>query len=297
MNSIKQLPPSWWKHSSSAWNDIEQFFLEYDHSDNIKEKESNAHFKKVHWHAISTGRSNHSYRFSGLRRKLFIQISNRSNAQFLPYEKVNSLNEIMPSSEYAKLSPWLVETFYQSKEVRIEKWFESESLDLNLNRNKNVIEKLAKSLAELHQAKTAKLPNFDLERHLKKYQKIALNKDKNKELTSSINSCVSDAILKLKSYQPGSLCHYDLNLHNILINRNEMAIKIIDWEYVCLGDPILDVTAIINNFKLVNEYETFFISSYRQHFHKSTKIDFSDKKLSDMKLLNQHIFQLWEYGQ
>jgi len=297
VNSIKQLPPYWWKHSSFAWNDINNFFTSSECSCDTKDKDSEEHFNEDNWLPISTGRSNASYRFSVNQCKLFIQITNWSNTQFLPYEKVSSLEETLSTDEYVTLSPWLVDTFFQSKEVRIQEWFESESLDLSLNRNKNIIEMLAKSLANLHQIESTELPSFDLERHLIRYQKIALSKEKNSGLKREINICLNNAILTLQTYKPSSLCHYDLNLHNILLNKNKLKIKIVDWEYVCMGDPVLDVTAIINNFELKKESEEYFISSYRQHFNRSTKIDLSNKKLSDMKLLNLYILQLWEYGQ
>ncbi len=295
MKSIKPLPPYWWKYSSSAWNDINNFFSDYKYSGNTKKNKSDEHFNEEHWCSISTGRSNASYCFTGIRCKFFIQITNRSNTLFLPYEGVIKLEKIMNVDEYKGLSPWLVDTYFQSKEVRIQEWFESDSLDLSLNKNKNVIDTLAKSLAKLHQIKSTKLLSFDIEKHLLKYQRIALNKNKNRGLKSEINSCLNNAIFKLKAYQQSSLCHYDLNLHNILFNRNKL--KIIDWEYVCMGDPALDVAAIVNNFELEKESQEYFISSYRRYINKPTKIDFSDEKLSDMKLLNQYISQLWEYAQ
>ncbi len=256
------------------------------------------HHRVENWRPISIGRSNISYCFSGNKQNYFIQIIIQSNNQFLPYERSIALDKVVTPKSFRKLSSCLVDTYFQSNEVRIQQWFESESLNIRLNGSIKIIDFLAKFLADLHSVKSIQLPNFDLNKHLHKYRMIALSKDKNKNLISEINTCLEQSLSMLKWYQCCTLCHYDLNLNNILINKKNMKIKIVDWEYVCIGDPILDLAAVIKNFELSGEQENHFISCYKNSISKCLldKINISNKKLDNMKRLNQCIYQLWEYG-
>jgi thiamine kinase-like enzyme len=299
VNLSKINKPQWWQHSASAWNEVDSFLSDYNALNRSKKNQTEEHFEVDNWRTISTGRSNNSYYFSNSKCKLFIQIINRSNNKFLPYESAICLEKIIDADEYSRISPWIVETFFESKEVRIQQWIESESLDLSLNKNEKIIELLAKFLADLHQITSNKLPSFNLKEHLMKYQTIALSKVKNRELKQEINTCLEKAVLLLETYQGLTLCHYDLNLNNILINKKTSIIKVIDWEYVCIGDPILDITAIISNLEFAKEQEIYFISCYRKFFDKRkfVMLNLSETKLNNMKLLNQYIYQLWEYGQ
>lgn len=289
--------PKWWKHSSVVWDEICIFFCDFKSLSDPIVQQNEELLKETNWHLISSGLSNNSYCFSINQRKFFIQITNQSNNKFLPYERVINLKTIINDESYNRLSPWLVDTFFWSETVKIQQWFESDSLDLSLNRSEKNIELLAMFLADMHRITLIELPDFDLKRHIQRYHDIAVKRDHNKYLKREIDTCFNNASSKLETYRPVCLCHYDLNLNNILINKNVLTIKIIDWEYVCIGDPMLDVVSIINSFDLSKEHESYFISSYKKFIgkHSQRTSNFSDENVNDMKLLNGYINELWKF--
>ena len=128
---------------------------------------------------------------------------------------------------------------------------------------------------------------------------MALENDKNSDIKEDIIKCFENAISTLTCYNPVSLCHYDLNLNNILFHKSSNTLKIIDWEYICVGDPLLDITAIVNNLKLSKQQESFFFDCYRS-IAKNKKLvipKFDNNKIDQMKQLNHSILELWEYAQ
>ena len=293
---LEKKEPFWWSHSLQSWLEIEIFLNGCDNLKNVTSKEL---INKSNWEPISIGRSNHSYCLTLGHTKYFVQIINSTNNIFLPYECAISLNNILGQESYEELSTWLVVTFFQSRNVKIQEWFESETVSARFSHNDEVIDFLARFLAKLHECRPVKLPEFNLYKHLCKYKNIAISNKRNINAQKEINLCFKKAVATLKSYKPGFLCHYDLNLNNVLFNKNTNTLKVIDWEYTCIGDPILDLTALINNLKLTKVKKLNFISNYRRFSTNSNMSSqfFGEKKLYDMKLLNECIYELWVYGQ
>ncbi|MGB0495192.1 MAG: phosphotransferase [Kangiellaceae bacterium] len=285
------MPPNWWHHSQSVWQEIFDYFC---HSGNQEKEIRNG----TNWTQISIGRSNFSYRFVG-NKTYFIQIINHSNNQFLPYERDVDLKKSISAQSYSQISPWLVTTLYQSKWGKIQSWFESKPLRLHLKNDLKIIKTLAEFLAKLHSSEIKDLPQFNLEEHLKKYQKIAISKTDDNEIHDQINKNLKTSLSLINNYESFAPCHYDLNLNNILINEQNTRIKFIDWEYLCVGDPMLDISAIISNSKFSIAQSSKFIAYYRQFLDAKIirKIDTSEEKLADMVSLNNCIYKLWEYGQ
>ena len=286
--------PSWWLHSDDSWQELEVYFRESYKIKNIDELK-----KEECWKIISDGRSNHSYCLSLKSTRFFVQITNRSNKIYLPYERIILLKNILNGNAYKELLPWLVNTYFQSENLKIQDWFESQTLSPKLNSDDATIDLLAKFLANLHSHNPEELSAFDLKKHLIKYRDIALRNKKNSLVKQNILDRFEKAITALSSYVPSSLCHYDLNLNNILFDNDKKIMKIIDWEYVCIGDPILDLTALVNNLELSKQHERYFICRYKVHSTSKSvyRQDIGAKKISDMKLLNECIYDLWEYGQ
>lgn len=86
------------------------------------------------------------------------------------------------------------------------------------------------------------------------------------DLYASIMSCYSK---HLEQSKLNALIHNDINPRNILIDHNDRdVISLIDWDHVCYGDPLKDMSDAVAifydfmSFEKAQEYATLFYKSF-----------------------------------
>ena len=147
--------------------------------------------------------------------------------------------------------------------------------DTNIYRN---INNLANKLKAIHSLKP-ELAVYDLVSGVKRYADI---------LQSDSSSKWADQIISLLDKceeRPQVLCHNDLHSGNILV-ADELIF--IDWEYAGLGNPLFDVSSILQSLELSDSQSENFLNTY---FEKVTSQDLED--IHRFKQIHDLLLALW----
>jgi len=285
MNSKPVSPPSWWKHSVGSWNQL----INYFNSINLFDKSKLT--CQDNWLSISEGQSNTNYQLKTCNNDFFVQIINSNNYPLLP--SLETIKTFYQNFSDSKVSPWLVDCHLATDNLRIYSWFEKDISDLTLFDNSCFFKTLLHFLVNLHQISNCEgtsIVTIDINKYLSDYKQQAsiISPDKQEEIEILYKS----AIQYSSEFKASRLCHNDLSYGNLLWNSKQN-LKIIDWEYACFGDPVMDLANLILNCQLNEKQESLLIQSYSQA--SNNVID--KNKLSNMKQLCQIISKLWLIAQ
>ena len=144
--------------------------------------------------------------------------------------------------------------------------------------NANSFNRLANSLNHIHSLQP-KLSKFDLRAGVSRYAKV-LKTNESKNWSQQIIS-----LLKQCEPKPLVLCHNDLHLGNILDNKD---VIFIDWEYCGLGNPLFDVSSILQSLQLSDSQGEAFLKAY---FGEPTYRELED--IGRFKLVHDLLSALW----
>jgi len=110
-------------------------------------------------------------------------------------------------------------------------------------RNRDELEKSMEILRKIHNSKLKLNHSFDIEKEINKYLNLCLGRkavrySDNDETYIKINYLIS---LVKDMKVPQVLCHIDSNPDNYIL-LSDGTVKIIDWEYSGMCDPIMDIS-------------------------------------------------------
>ena len=269
--------PSWWKHSTQSWKALEVCFGSQDI------------FRYDNWTRLNQGKSHNNYHLAIENQEFFVQVIDHNKQHLLPTKQnPNFLYSILSDS---KIKSWLTECIYESNDVRAFSWFNNNHYD-RVN-GTSYLEELINFLVQLHQLDKKLTKNFailDIKNHIKNYYQLAITSSPKKH--QEIQEIYCEAKNNYREYKPSCLCHNDLGFGNILWNEQQ-EIRIIDWEYSCITDPVLELASIINHLRLNAVQENFLLSKYQ----KKMNIKIPDGKLEQMKRINLALNRLWYLAQ
>lgn len=86
------------------------------------------------------------------------------------------------------------------------------------------------------------------------------------------------------NYQPTCICHHDLHFANIQQNP----IRVIDWEYASVGDPMYELAMIVQ----MNHYDEDTIKLLLHHYNESAEVE-NFKKIKKMLPMVDYTCLLW----
>lgn len=298
MNSNLQQPPNWWHHSALAWTDLVTFFPIKGINDQLTEPS--------HWQRLSKGQSNHNYQFSFSQNYYFVQIVNEGNANLLPQGVKKPESVSIETSmlnflfQQTSISPRLVECYVNTRLVRVFKWVQAEPISAYLFKKTTfdqqpLLSSIGDFVIDLHSIEVNSqqlkyLPYIEIEQYLDRYHRLAIIKTP--QQSKKIKTLLQSALHLSQDFVASKICHNDLSFNNFLWDRSNTTLKVIDWEYACYSDPIMDLAGLMLNCQLNKTQQIDFIERYS----KQLKVDVSASKLSDMKQLTQHISKLWQFA-
>ncbi len=301
-SKVLRQTPKWWQHSYLSWSELADWF-----SCSLIDN-------KACWKKLTQGQTNDNYCLTIpfeqssqlMEQKYFVQIVNSARLGLLPQANNDSiLNQLrnIPS-----IKPWLVDCCITTANIRVYQWQEGESitsdyfsvqspLDVispnSLSTQSPFLSSLVRFLTEMHNLDLSKdsvqkTPAINIVEYLERYRQLASKHTPSQ--SEKITQIFSHARELSKYYEMSSLCHNDLSLNNFLWNKTASTLRIIDWEYACYGDPIMDLANLITSCRLTIEQEKMLIKLYCHQ----TQAEISTTKLAKMKQLGQHINSLWE---
>jgi len=279
MNNKMFVPPKWWKHSVEPWTQLTNHF------------DNRAITYQGNWLSISNGQSNTNYQLKIQKEFFFIQVINSHNHPLLP--SLQTIRNFHHNFSQSNLSPWLVDCHLATDNLRVYSWFENDIVNNALFNKPIFIESLINFLVNLHQTpicENTRIIAIDIKDYLSNYKRQALIKSSNKQ--KEIEVLYKSAIQYSSKFNVSGLCHNDLSYGNLLCNQQHK-LKIIDWEYACYSDPVMDLASLILNCQLNKQQESLLIQSYSQASNNA--ID--KNKLCNMKQLYQVISKLWFFAQ
>lgn len=273
--------PGWWSHTVELWFEIADYFF------NSNVFDSNISDGTL-WQRLSLGQSNYSYKLCLPEGAFFVQIVNTSNLDLLPQpeHRVSQFGLV----QLINIEPWLVECYVDSAHVKISKWFlDTKSSKLSFD-DDDFIVRLVEFLVALHSVDKNRidattLPSLNIRSHLRNYfEKVAVLELSDKpQFPFDLNACLKISA----SFEASAICHNDLSWPNLLWDQREL--KVIDWEYACIGDPLFDLAGLIINCQLNRSQESKLIELYSTKLNKPVPL----AKLSDMKDLYRTSSALW----
>jgi len=288
MKNNYQKPPDWWSFSTQAWEELIGFFS----AEEI--------ILQSNWQELTLGQSNYNFQLcTGSNsdcNKYFIQIINAKNQELLP--KVKRPPILQRLDQYPRLKPWLVNSYINTSHVRVFAWFDT-SLVSTVIFTDSLISSLTAFLIQLHSEKitsnsSASLPVIDITQHLDRYRKLAI--DKSPEESKQIGTIYQKAALLTQTFVADRLCHNDLSPNNLLWDARHSILKVIDWEYACYSDPVMDIAGLITSCKLSEQQQKYLLDGYLEQIDLKVSTTELFKKLSKMKQLSQHISSLWQFA-
>jgi len=275
-------PPDWWQHSKSAWIDLQRFF----NSEQILLQDN--------WLELSEGLSNHNYRVTFLQHQYFVQIIDQNNRSLLP--QFGQIEIFDNSLICQSISNWLIACLKKTEHVRIFDWFENSPVKSSSFDQPDFFDSLTEFLVKLHGIALSPVnPSlgghyFDIHFHLTEYRKLALQKSPIYAKHIESLFCLSSQFAS--SFEAKAICHNDLGLSNLLWNGANSQLKIIDWEYACFSDPVMDIAGLVISCNLNHQQQQKLIACYQQKAREPLNFD----RLESMKKLCHILSQLWHYA-
>ncbi|MCF6194257.1 MAG: phosphotransferase [Kangiellaceae bacterium] len=270
--------PDWWPHNVESWLEVSEYFSDPEISD------------PSIWQQLTQGQSNYNYKLSLPTGSFFVQSVNPRNILLLPNpERRVSQLEL---SRFVEIKPWLVDCYVDNIHLKISKWFDAvdnSTIDFDDDR---VIAKLAIFLVNLHSVdetliKKNGFPILDAKAHFTSYYEKAVFLNPHKK--SYFDTIFESGIKLVDDFNPCRLCHNDLSPSNLLWNNTQNKLKVIDWEYSCIGDPCVDLASLILNCQLNSTQQSKLLEIYTSKLG----ITLSSSKLEKMTLLCQNLNFLW----
>ena len=216
-----------------------------------------------------------SYLLRYLGQKYILRIDKTFDQGIIP-DRVNELkvlhylskNRLSNKPVHSDLDNGILITDY----IKADVWTEND-----INNNINII-KLANKLKVIHSLKP-EIANYDLLSGVKRYADILQTEISSKwtyEIISLYTECEK---------RPFVLCHNDLHIGNIL-EADEL--HFIDWEYSGLGNPLFDVSSILQYHQLSENQSEVFLNTY---FDDVTEVLIADIKR--FKRIHDLLLALW----
>ncbi len=273
--------PKWWHHSGQSWIDLGSFFP--------AEQIAN----QVHWQKLIQGQTNYNYQLTLSEKNYFVQIVNTANLDLLPQRKQNQQPILKHLSNFSSITPWLVECYLNTPSVRAFQWFDTEAYQTAFNQS-SFLSTCIEFLTRLHQIEIspelqAQLPVIDIQQHLQRYYRLALNHSS--QNSKQIEMLYQHTQQTAQDFVASRLCHNDLSMNNLLWNNTRSRLKVIDWEYACYSDPVMDLAGLLLNLHLNEQQQTGLI----KHYSSKLNVDIPPEKLVKMKQLCQNISALWQF--
>ena len=317
-------PPSWWSHSAAAWNDIAEWLIN-DTSQWLSDSDSpnkNNLLQQLsdsrNWVKLTQGISNHCYRLSlsnsTTNKNYFFIKTLQPNQHFLTPLTTDLASQLFSLlQQQATLENAIIKNNLETQSVQVSDWFDGYSLTMktngeikalprpsNLTNRNSLLSVLCDTIATVHSVTIDSVDDFKrwtlpLPEYLERYCQQALARSP--ESSAEIDSTYKIAIKNASNFVPQCICHNDLNPTNIMTTSidgffNIGEIRIVDWEYASIGDPLFDLAGLIISNKLSTSEETLVIERYS----KVMKISLSKNKLAEMKQLFKSISELWHFA-
>ncbi|MDQ7048268.1 MAG: phosphotransferase [Enterobacterales bacterium] len=290
-NSLVSKSPKWWRFGLAAWQPIAEYFK----SDVIKDEDL--------WQQLKSGQSNTSFRLRIHNRHYFIQLPNEKNNLLRPFNgQYSALDRWLMSTQ---IKQWLTRHYIDLPLVCISEWIDNDPQYIRFS-NQSLRQQLVGFLVGLHQLSpiNGKEQNsdaavigeslltkpLDMAQHLKGYFELAIKT--NPQQRTAIELLYNEGLFFAKSHEPSCFCHSDLNPFNLLWDANKGQLKIIDWEYACFNDPLLDIAGLLVHWSLSSREQSQFVAAYQQRMGRS--ID--PQKLKDMGSLSRVLSKLWHFA-
>jgi len=289
--NIETKAPKWWLYGEQAWQPIIQFF----NRDEIKDASL--------WQQLKSGQSNISFRLRINAKYYFIQLPSARNNLLRPFK-----GKYAPLDRRLMVSPmkhWLTTHYVDLPEVCISQWVENDPQYIRFS-NKQLREQLIDFLEQLHKSSTTQtefqtnnpqqkatdllaMP-LNMEQHINHYFELAI--EAQPEQQTAIELLRREGLFFAQSYEPKCFCHSDLNPYNLLWDANKVELKVIDWEYACYSDPLLDLAGLIVNWQLSLEEQNQLVEAYQQRMDSLIE----RQKLKDMGCLSIVLSKLWHFA-
>lgn len=300
---IVNQPPQWWRYSFQAWADLSGFFSDVGLT------------KRSNWKKLTKGLSNHNYKLtltSNNREQFyFVQVINFDNLPLLPQgEKGQTAQPVLTYlANKPSIKSWLVDCYLSTPAIRVFDWVDFESLTIdNFNpgfassmdltppfftRDAFLLD-VGDFMASLHNLEISPKGHqqpvkIDIQQHLRGYHQLAI--ERAPERSKHIEQLLGQSLQIAEEFNPYQLCHNDLSLNNLLWLGTPARLKVIDWEYACFSDPIMDLAGFLINFQLDFRQQQSFVEQYS---NKTGTVIHPDK-LTNMKQLCQNISALWQF--
>ncbi len=293
--------PDWWKHSMQAWLDLTEFF-------SVEQSALPAN-----WQRLTKGQSNFNYKLTlkkeNAKKLYFIQVVNVENLVLLPQNKAEQQPVLSFLRQYSLMKYWLVDCYLSTPSVRVFDWIEFKPLSVNLfnpevSRLTNSVQEkflyddflssVSEFISRLHKIENLhgdrKQPvTIDIRQHLIRYHQLASKRSP--EHIEHIDRLLQHSLPLTEEFTPHKLCHNDLSLNNLLWDDARSQLKVIDWEYACYSDPVMDLAGFLLNFQLNNRQQQTFVEQYAE----KTGLFINPDKLRNMNQLCKNISTLWQF--
>lgn len=269
------LPPEWWYLGAESWNQLvcALDLLGLSKLNQIKDPDN--------WIMINGGSSNNNYHLSIEHHSYFIQLLSLQKQIMLPEQNSQSINCSL--EQLTALEDWLVVCHAESATFKIYDWVSGINSTRDYFNSLIGVSELCDFLTKLHSTDNV-FPELDIQAHLDNYYKQGLIRQPHQSV--EIKKLYQQALLYSKKFTASCNCHNDLSPGNILLAGQ---LKIIDWEYATLGDPIFDLAGICVNFKFSPMQEKMLIRIYSEKSNRHVEPDY----FNEMKGLYQCIEKLW----
>ena len=234
-------------------------------------KDLSISFEKIS--EIKQGENSATFLITSRKRKLVAKKFKNINFKQITNAFLNK--EIIDQLVTKKLFPNII-YYSEEKDFLIYEYFES----AKNNKDKFFFENLGKKIREMHNIEPCK-NILTYEQQLNFYKQL-LQRNKEDQLVTKIESLFDDVNIQSSELV---FSHNDLNINNILFNKN---ICMIDYEYSSLNSKFSDIAKVIYEFGL-NKLETkYFLDGYRITLDKHT-----EKQIILWQRFNLYLDYIW----
>ncbi|TCS38917.1 phosphotransferase [Reinekea marinisedimentorum] len=145
--------------------------------------------------------------------------------------------------DHLKGNAWVLRPFFFNQAICLTEWVHGTPFYVH---SVEQIQKLSQLIHEIHSQPLGGLTHIQPTEIDKQLLHLL------KRLPEATDSAFSNLLLKkIKHYvfpKKLTLCHHDLHPENIIVSQTQL--KLLDWEYASLGDPLIDIACAIEGFKL-----------------------------------------------
>lgn len=273
---LQGTPPVWWPHSLQSWLTLCRVLNQQSIPNLAAVKNEQS------WLGLPS-QNNHNYQLKLDSTSFFVQIPDERSLAKLPARQFVPTNQVIAKN--GQLTPWLVNCIHESCSLRLFDWVEVEQTLKITSENDSIIRLLAHFLNDLHNS-VMMLPLLDIGEHLEHYYLLAVGRKLRSEV--EIEQLYRQAAEYTRFFVPSKSCHNDLSPDNVLLTKTKQ-LKVIDWEYACLGDPVFDLAGVSVMFQLNHVQEQALLEEYAELSH----MVITPEKYQSLKKLYQLLQELW----